>query len=98
MLLLDSSSRHCEKDVQNAKSLGKNIILKIITKGTTGRMMCMDSGCGRIILDVFLIPLKRRKEEHPWLGINKNVKAFCTICTKGFDNNLILQLNANDIK
>ena len=42
MLLLDSWSRHFEKDVQDAKPLGKDIILKIIPKGTTGQIQPLD--------------------------------------------------------
>ena len=38
MLLLDSWSGHREKDVQDAKPLGKDIILKLIPKGTTERI------------------------------------------------------------
>ncbi|XP_076634339.1 uncharacterized protein LOC143348226 [Colletes latitarsis] len=42
VLLLDSWSGHCEQDVCNAKSTGKEIINKTIPKGTTGRIQPLD--------------------------------------------------------
>lgn len=41
---------------------------------------------------------KRWKEENPWLDLNKNDKAVCVICTEGFKNNLVLQLDTSDLK
>ncbi|XP_046143462.1 uncharacterized protein LOC123988246 [Osmia bicornis bicornis] len=42
VLLLDSWSGHCEQDIHNAKPTGKEIIIKMIPKGTTGRIQPLD--------------------------------------------------------
>ena len=42
VLLLDSWSWHCEQDVHSAKSAGKEIIIKKIPQGTTGRIQPLD--------------------------------------------------------
>ena len=42
MLLLNSWSGHCKKDVQDAKPLGKYITLKIILNGSTERIQTLN--------------------------------------------------------
>ena len=42
VLLLDSWSGHCEQDVRDATPVGKEIIIKMIPKGTTGQIQPLD--------------------------------------------------------
>ena len=55
VLLLDSWNGHCEQDVRDATPVGKEIIIKMIPKGTTGQIQSLDVygfRCGRIMLGV----------------------------------------------